>query len=365
MRGQTGMDLKYTRIIGTGGIGTGILFKLDGMHTIGRSESRSGKLMPYRDYCKLHIVFHYIAAVLRAGREGRVQLIPIGMVGDDAEGLQLISRMREAGMEVAGIKTSKTLRTLFSVCFQYPDNTGGNITSSNGASYAVSPRDIERVVSSLGTGPGEELFLAVPEVPVASRIRLLEEGRRRKAFNAASLLPAEVNEFYRRGGFELIDYLAINIEEARAIAGIKQEKAGSAEVAEQCITKLSAVDHGMLVSITAGSEGSYCFKGNKMIKGPPLDVEVVSTAGAGDAYMAGVIIGLCCGLPFSKETGEPVFGAIPAASAVELGTLIASMAVTVPDTINEGIRGSTIKSFAEEKGIVMAENLNRILDNGE
>ncbi|MGE5612875.1 MAG: carbohydrate kinase family protein [Bacillota bacterium] len=361
MRGQPSMDLRYTRIIGTGGIGTGIFFKLDGMHTIGRNESRSGKLMPYRDYCKLHIVFHYIAAVLRAGRKGHVQLIPIGMVGDDAEGLQLISKMREVGMEVAGIRTSKTLRTLFSVCFQYPDNTGGNITSSNGASYAVSPRDIERVVSSMDIGSGGELFLAVPEVPVASRVRLLEEGRQRKAFNAASLLPAEVNEFCRCGGFELIDYLAINIEEARAIAGIEQEKAGSAEVAEQCITKLSAVNHDMLVSITAGAEGSYCFKGNKMIKVPSLDVEVVSTAGAGDAYMAGVIIGLCCGLPFMKETGEPTFGATPVASAVELGTLIASMAITAPDTINEEICSSTIKSFTEKKGIVLAENLNRIV----
>ncbi|HEX6907174.1 MAG TPA: hypothetical protein VF154_11240, partial [Terriglobales bacterium] len=46
----------YRRLIGIGGIGSGIFFALDGEHTLGREESRLGKLLEVRDYCKLHII---------------------------------------------------------------------------------------------------------------------------------------------------------------------------------------------------------------------------------------------------------------------------------------------------------------------
>ncbi len=72
-----------TRMIGTGGIGSGRFFALDGNHTLGREESRSGRFLDRRDYCKLHIVSHYVRPLLgpsftaiaigqgRRGRDGR------------------------------------------------------------------------------------------------------------------------------------------------------------------------------------------------------------------------------------------------------------------------------------------------------
>ena len=60
---------KYQRLIGTGGIGSGILFNLDGDHTMGRNESRSGELTPFRDYCKLHIISHYPTVLLGQGKK--------------------------------------------------------------------------------------------------------------------------------------------------------------------------------------------------------------------------------------------------------------------------------------------------------
>src|SRR4029450_5120153 len=51
----------FSRVVGVGGIGFGICFELEGNHDLGRSESRPAKLTDARDYCKLHIIMHYLA----------------------------------------------------------------------------------------------------------------------------------------------------------------------------------------------------------------------------------------------------------------------------------------------------------------
>ncbi len=55
---------RYRALIGTGGIGAGAFFALDGNHTLGREESRSGRYLDRRDYCKLHIIAHYVQVLL-------------------------------------------------------------------------------------------------------------------------------------------------------------------------------------------------------------------------------------------------------------------------------------------------------------
>lgn len=55
----------YQAMIGTGGIGSGVFFALDGDHTLGREESRSGRFLDKRDYCKLHIISHYVKSSTR------------------------------------------------------------------------------------------------------------------------------------------------------------------------------------------------------------------------------------------------------------------------------------------------------------
>lgn len=57
----------FRALLGVGGIGTGSFFALEGNHTLARNESRPGRLLDIRDYCKLHIVAHYIARFLGAG----------------------------------------------------------------------------------------------------------------------------------------------------------------------------------------------------------------------------------------------------------------------------------------------------------
>ena len=63
---QFNPDSPFRRLVGVGGIGTGLFFALEGQHTLGRNESRPARLLNIRDYCKLHIISHYIAILLGA-----------------------------------------------------------------------------------------------------------------------------------------------------------------------------------------------------------------------------------------------------------------------------------------------------------
>ncbi len=334
---------RYTRFIGTGGVGSGIVFNLDGNHTIGRNESRSGKLMPFRDYCKLHIIMHYPSVLLGRGRNGFFSY-PIGNVGCDETGAALLREMEEAGMDLTCVSRLQESPTLYSVCFQYPDKSGGNITTSNSACHMLRPADIDRFMEALPAGE-TEIVLAAPEVPLDSRIRLLEHGRNRGSFNIGAFLSFEVAALMSENIVPLLDLLAVNIDEAQAIAGITEENASPKEIVEKCSKLLSGINPDIMLIITCGAQGSYSFYKDEIEHVPVLPMDVVSTAGAGDAFLGGTISGLCCGLPFIKGRSDVVFAETPLSSAVELGTLISNLKVTSPDTIYHALDTELLRNF--------------------
>ena len=216
-------DLLYQRIIGTGGIGSGMFFLLQGNETLGREESRMAALLPYKDYCKQHIIMHYISVLLGAEDDGSFQVYPIGKVGNDETGKNLLKQMQSVGMNTGHVKISDQHATMFSVCFQYPDHAGGNITTAESASSAVMPEDIDDFFSVNDNITKTDIILAAPEVPVQTRLRLLEHGRQRGSPNVASLQSSEISDFTNGNGFSLTDMLFINLDEAKKIAHVNEE----------------------------------------------------------------------------------------------------------------------------------------------
>ena len=81
---RTDASSPYRRLVGVGGIGTGLFFALEGDHDLGRNESRPARLKGVCDYCKLHIVAHYPTVLLGAGFE----VVPVGKVGADGQAEQ-------------------------------------------------------------------------------------------------------------------------------------------------------------------------------------------------------------------------------------------------------------------------------------
>src|SRR5258708_11991607 len=180
----------YQLLIGVGGLGTGMFFKLDGDDTLGRNESRPGRLLDVKDYCKLHIIIHYVAKLLGARPSGLpFHVVPAGNVGDDRAGQYVIEQMTGVGIDASRVRVNPALPTLFSVCFQYQDGTGGNITTSNSAAAALSTNDIDAITDVLRGGGRRTIALAAPEVPLHVRKYFLDAPTRTRAFPPPSFLP--------------------------------------------------------------------------------------------------------------------------------------------------------------------------------
>ncbi|SFS69049.1 carbohydrate kinase family protein [Paenibacillus sp. BC26] len=365
---------RYRRLIGTGGIGSGILFRLAGNQTLGRNESRLGELTTNQDFCKLHIICHYPAVLLceqRMEEEDRFKLYPIGKVGNDLEGKALLEQLAASGMVVDYVSCLSEAKTLFSVCFQYPDLAGGNITTSNSASEQVLPQDISLALDQFPPDGISEIVLSAPEVPLAARIALLERGRARKSFNVAALLSSEAAEFKDLGGFALTDLIAVNRDEACRIAGLAEASAdaeldlGGRPIAAACASYLSGHNAEMKMIMTDGAAGCYSYENGHLTYTPSLKVKAVSSAGAGDALLGGVISGLCCGLPFAKARSDAYFGETPLESAVELGALIAALAVTSPHAIHLELSAKLLAAFAEENELPMTAAFRYMLGAGQ
>ncbi len=337
--------LLYDHIIGTGGIGSGIFFSLKGNETLGREESRMATLLPYKDYCKQHIIMHYIAVLLGAQVDGNFESFPIGKVGNDQTGKRLIEQMNSAGMDTGHVKISHEHATLFSVCFQYPDHAGGNITTAESASSTVLPDDIDEFFANFNKASAKEIILAAPEVSLETRIKLLEHGRQRGSLNITSLQSSEISEFKKSNGFNLTDILFINLDEAKSIAGI-DETATVENIVVSAIRNLSEINNGLTVFITCGPGGVYCYAKKHLEYFPSFNVAVVSTAGAGDAFLAGTLAGISCGLPIFKNNEE---NASLINTATELGILVAAISVTSQDSIHLGINRDFLFDFIREK----------------
>lgn len=352
--------LQYDHVVGTGGIGSGIFFSMESNHTLGRNESRLATLLPCKDFCKQHIILHYISVLLGSNIGGNFQTFPIGKVGSDEIGNELIQKMKSVGMDTSHVGISNDSSTLFSVCYQYPDHTGGNITTLESASNKVSPEDIAEFFQKFDLSGSGEIIIAAPEVPLASRLKLLEYGRKRGSLNTAALLSSEVDEFKEKKGFEMVDILSINIDEAGNIAKIKDESVESRIVVDTCINALRTINPAISVLITDGVNGNYCYTKNRLEHTPSLGVSVSSTAGAGDAFLAGTIAGLCCGLPLIKEANDTFFSETPLQSAVELGTMLASLSVTSSDTIHPTADAGILYEFALKNQVRFGESFLKL-----
>jgi sugar/nucleoside kinase (ribokinase family) len=337
-------NLRYKGAIGTGGIGTGKFFLLNGNHTLGREESRSGYFLDVRDYCKQHIIFHYIRTLLGP----LFSVIPIGKLGDDDIGRILYEEMKCHGFNMKWIEKVPEVSTLFSFCFFYPDGSGGNLTTNDSASNRVDTDLIERAVCDIQLLGPEGLIIAVPEVPLEARKRLLKLGKRHGLFCSASFTTGEIQLAMDSGILKFVDLLAINLDEASAAAGNQAGKTGAVTIIKSCIKKLQYYNSDIKVAITAGKKGSWCWDGLRLNKFSAIKTKTVSTAGAGDAFFSGLLCGLSLGLHLFE--------------AQQLASLVAGLSVTSPHTINKNIDRSSLNAFLLISNVTFSKSVIKLLE---
>jgi sugar/nucleoside kinase (ribokinase family) len=349
----------FTCAIGIGGIGAGIMYALAGEHELGRNESRLGELLDARDYCKLHIVGHYIARLMGSDRAPEsFRVWPIGVVGEDAVGRQIFAEMSAAGMDMQFVRSHPTLKTLSSVCFIYPDGSGGNITSSNSAAQALSVDDLTAASPYMKAAGARGVALCVPEVPLELRRDFLDLASDYGSYRVCSFALGEIEEAKRMGLISLTDLLALNQEEASALLGDSPGQVLDADLLAERAARLTANRPQLRMIISAGRKGAYGVECGKSQFCPAPVLQPMSTAGAGDALLAGVVCGLAAGIPFiaPNESGRS-FSSQVLRTALELGVLNASFSVTSTHAIHPDAALQNLFAFAELHGASISESL--------
>jgi sugar/nucleoside kinase (ribokinase family) len=296
-----------------------------------------GHLLSVKDFCKLHIIFHY-AAVLLKDLMAETQIYPVGAVGDDLPAEELFTMMKNAGMNMNYVKTIPNTPTLHSICFQYPDQSGGNITESQSASSLVSAEMIFEAETIFSKN--KCMVLSVPEVPLSSRLELIGLGYKYQSYVLASFVSEEIETIRKQQVLEKINLLAVNLDEAAALANVPMNNSVR-DIVEGCINVAIKFNPDIRLCITCGDQGIYGYDHGELEFIPVINVPVRNTAGAGDAVLSGIITGLILGFPFIGNERR---------SCIKLGRLIGAMSVTSEDTINFGINLKSLKRFQKIHG---------------
>jgi ribokinase len=338
--------LRYDALIGTGGIGAGIFFALNGNHTLGREESRSGRLLNRQDYCKLHIIVHYVRVLLGQG----FVVLPIGSVGDDELGCRLRGEMAEVGLDLRYVRTNPDRPTLYAICLLYPDGSGGNLTTDDSASAQVSPILVRAAAGDCARYARRGIALAVPEVPLAARAELLSLATQHGLLRVASFTTEEIPAALEQGLLAQVDLLALNADEAARLAGLSDGDSAAADIVVAALARLLQIQPALQATITAGRLGSWAWDGRRLSHCPAHPVAVAGTAGAGDAHLAGVLAGLTAGLALAEAQG--------------LGGLAAAVSVTSEHTINKGLDRQALHRLAASTKVPVSPGVRRLLADG-
>jgi len=355
---QVDETASYQQLVGVGGLGTGIFFALEGEHALGRSESRPGRLLDVRDYCKLQIVSHYVAKLLG---NYSFRVFPIGKIGNDAAGQFVLRELADAGIDTRFVQRVTGRPTLFSVCFQYPDGTGGNITTNNSAANELCAKDLEEVDSLFASNGSRTIALSLPEVYLELRRHFIQLATRKGAFRAASFVSTEIAAAKELRLFEELDLLSLNEGEAGELIGDTFVSENPESFLKQCVLVEAGYPHLQIV-VSAGKAGACAVSCKRSNYCPAPQVEVASTAGAGDCLLGGILAAMARGVPLlNSRSPRKTLAERPLETALEFGVLLASYKVTSPHTIHPDTSFPALVRFANERGIELAPSLQRAI----
>ncbi|WP_331447311.1 ribokinase [Streptomyces xanthochromogenes] len=195
----------------------------------------------------------------------------LARVGDDDHGRLLLTSLRAAGVDTAGVLVDEAPT---GVALIVVDPGGDNsIVVSQGANARLTPDDIRAAGDLLASAPVVSVQLEIPLATVTEVARALAPGAR-LVLNPSppAPLPDEV--------LAVCDPLIVNEHEARVLLG---DSAG--ERPEDWAPALLALGPRSVV-VTLGAAGALVAGPDGCERVPSPRVEPVDTTGAGDAFTA-------------------------------------------------------------------------------
>jgi ribokinase len=118
---------------------------------------------------------------------------------------------------------------------------------------------------------------------------------------------------------------------------------------EEAAETFTRVNPKILLSVTKGKDGSWSWDGSTLTHLPVFAIQVENTAGAGDAHLAGLIVGLVAGLSVQ--------------GAHQLAVLTAASSVESPHTINKETDKRSLRIIADRSKGILNKNIYDLLED--
>lgn len=243
----------------------------------------------------------------------------VGRVGKDAFGELLRSNLQREGVDVAALEMDAATSS-GNAMIALDDSGRNTIVVVPGANFSLTPGQVARALAKI---PRLDVLVVQLEIPLECALeaaRLARERGARVVLNPAPAqpLPAEIYPF--------LDVLVPNESEAGLLTGLPVDSLEQAEAAARRLLQLGARS----VILTLGGRGALLVEaGRAAVHLPPYPVKVVDTTAAGDAFVAGLAVGLAEGASLldAARLGN-------AAGAIAVTRLGAQPAMPARDEVN-------------------------------
>ena len=220
-------------------------------------------------------------AAARAATEPATSVQMVGRVGPDGFAPIALQAMEDAGVGIEAITESALPTGCAAVIV---DRVGENqITVASGANTDLPPEALPED----WLGPKTVLVLQM-EVPLESNWAVVERAKSRGTRVVLNLAPAKPVPAELLPAFDLVVF---NEVEAEMLARARALDAATGEDAARAI----AARYGVTAVVSLGSAGAAAFTPDEAWRCGALAIEPVDTVGAGDAFVAGLALGLEAG----------------------------------------------------------------------
>jgi len=208
--------------------------------------------------------------------------VMIGQVGDDPFGRELVSSMEAEGVDCAFTRVDASQSS--GVALIFIDDTAENyVLPVYGANATCGPKQVEDFT---GIVRRVSVLLAQQEISMDVTLECMRAAR--GAGVTVVLDPAPVRDTQPEEFLSLAHVITPNQHEAESLTGIKVSDVKSAEKAALELRK-----QGTPVAVMKlGEEGAYVASVEFEGYFPPFKVTPVATVAAGDAFNAGLAVGL-------------------------------------------------------------------------
>jgi ribokinase len=206
----------------------------------------------------------------------------VANLGNDVFGHEMIANFRRERVGTDHITLDR--KNPSGVAMIMVDSAGENIIAvAPGANGLLTPDHIDKARESIRLADFCLLQMEIPRETICHAINTAWRENTAVALNAAPVpsepLPEDV--------FRKIEVLIVNENEAKALSGVEVSDDASAEKAARVLQEMGAAR----VIITLGGRGALAVAEESVLV-PAVEVEVVDTVGAGDAFCGALVTAL-------------------------------------------------------------------------